>query len=427
PPAPPPAAAISVARLTHDESAIWSSTPVKTGDWLQPGDFELLKGSAEITFDSGTEIRIKAPATLTITSASHALLASGKATVHIPEQAAGFVLETPKATVSEQGTRFGIAVDLLGETEIHVTEGFLELDPKRGDIQPMLIARNQPIRLEEDKLLTAGSTNYRPNEFPSRLPPNPLFNPTGLLHWDFNSASTGEETFRNTGFIGDRETGFPARARSRNKESSHSLVTGRFGNAVKLNGFGAFLDTSFPGIAGSEARSIAFWIKIPPNTPLAHAYAIVSWGDPKATEAGHKWQIGWNTAGDNQGTRGAIRTEAGHAFNVGSTDLRDGRWHHVVSVFHGGKDARVATHIRHYVDGRLESCSASKDAPVDTLVNSPDSFPLTIGRRLESDAIFRTFKGSLDELYIFPVALTPEQIYQLYKHNQIAGPSLSLR
>jgi hypothetical protein len=35
------------------------------------------------------------------------------------------------------------------------------------------------------------------------------------------------------------------------------------------------------------------------------------------------------------GVLGAIRTEVGGGYLVGSTNIADGRWHHVVSLFNG--------------------------------------------------------------------------------------------
>ncbi len=411
----------SIARLTSAQDARWEGPSPEIGDWLHLGNLRLTRGQASVTFDNGAEVQLQAPASLMLMNMTRAVLKSGKATVHIPDQAIGFALETPKATFREQGSRFAVAVDDNGETEIHVLTGFVELEPKSGDIKPLLVQRNQSLGSRNNFTVSADNVSYTLDQFPSRLPIDPSFNPASFLHWSFDSANAGPDTFRNSSPHGAGTMDFPARARSRDPESSHALVSGRFGSAIRLNGFGAFLETSFPGVGASSPRTVAFWLRIPPDTRLEHAYSIVSWGlsdwAPEKFGPGHKWQICWNVGGDNNAPLGAIRTEAGQSFNVGTTNLCDGRWHHVVSVFQGGKNARMSTHVRHYVDGRLEVPGDSRDAVVDTLIADPNSFPLTVGRRIENDR-FRTFKGMLDELYVFPVALTPEQINLLYLENK---------
>ncbi len=199
-------------------------------------------------------------------------------------------------------------------------------------------------------------------------------------------------------------------------KASVGLIPGRFGNAVQLNGEDAFLATGIAGIAGPDPRSIAFWVRLPANSSEIFAYSILSWG---AAQAGGKWQVGWNTGTDNRGTRGAIRTEVQDGYQIGSTNLLDGRWHHVAIVFLGGPGSGTTSHLRrHYVDGRLEPTTAVKARPISTMVSGPKALPLSIGRRIESGPFFRTFKGELDDLYILPSALTPEQIQALYHANQ---------
>ena len=153
---------------------------------------------------------------------------------------------------------------------------------------------------------------------------------------------------------------------------------------------------------------------------IEQRYAIVAWGAPMAQDGG-KWQLAWNVGNPPNapqgGVHGAIRTEFGGGYVVGTTDLRDGRWHHVVSVFQGSGPGGDADRIRHYVDGRLEKVSAVIDGQINTRLLEARSRPTYIGRRLEDDFPEFGLKGGIDELYIFPCALTPEQIQELYQNN----------
>jgi hypothetical protein len=410
----PPAEPEYVARITRNANAIWKSQPLKAGDYLQPGTLNLRSGSAEITFDCGATVLLQGDSSLILTSATWARLENGKATVTIPQQARGFILETPSTLLSQRNSRFGVAVDQDGSAEVHVLDGRVELNGKWGDLASLMLAKNRPARVNRDGILLAGE-RYRPDQFPVRPPATPELLPKWFLHWTFDTAATTRDTFRESGLRPPGLPTYPAEVRLTGDKASVSLIPGRFGNAVQLNGQEAFLATAFPGIAGNDPRSIAFWIRLPQNSSEIFAYSILSWGSPSA---GNKWQIGWNTGTDNRGTRGAILTEVQGGYKVGSTNLLDGRWHHVAIVFLGGPGAATDGHLRHYVDGRLEQTTAVKSHPISTSISGPKALPLSIGRRIEADTNFRTFKGDLDELYILPTALTPEQIQALHLANQ---------
>ncbi|MCU0796631.1 MAG: FecR domain-containing protein [Akkermansiaceae bacterium] len=412
---PPPAEEPDyVARITRSADAVWKSQAIQAGDYLQPGTLELAAGSAEVTFDCGASVLLQGGSSLILTSATRARLESGKATVEIPREARGFIFETPSTLLSEHNSRFGVAVDGDGSAEIHVLEGRVELNGKWGDLASLMLGKNKPVRVNREGILLAGE-RYRPDQFPVRPPAGPELLPEWFLHWSFDSAATSRETFRESGHRPPGMPVFPAEVRLNEEKASVGLIPGRFGNAVQLNGEDAFLATGFPGIAGHAPRSVAFWIRLPANSSEIFAYSILSWGSPTP---GNKWQIGWNTGTDSRGTRGAIRTEVQGGYKVGSTNLLDGRWHHVAIVFLGGPGAATDSHIRHYVDGRLEQTTAVKSHPISTGTSGPKALPLSIGRRIESDTHFRTFKGDLDELYILPTALTPEQIQVLFLENR---------
>lgn len=413
PPLEIPAATDFVARITRDTGAEWAGTGHASGAWLRAGELRLEKGSAEITFDSGATVVLEARAVLEVTSPTRARLDRGKATVHIPQQASDFVFETPSTQLSQRMTRFGVVVEDDGQSEIHVLDGRVELTGKWGQLQSLVLEKDRPVRVDGAGALLA-ARRYAPENFPAAQPASPDLLPPWFQHWSFDTATTAEDTFRDSGRRPDDMPAFPAQVRLASPDASVGLIGGRFGNAVGFNGRDGFLATRFPGIEGNAPRSVAFWIRIPPDTPDTFAYSMISWGSPTA---GEKWQIGWNTGSDNRGTRGAIRTEVGLGYHVGSTDLRDGDWHHVVSIFLGGKDARSASHIRHYIDGRLESTTATGDRAVNTRIEGADAYPVSIGRRIEDDGVFRTFKGDLDEIYLFPLALTPEQVVSLYQSN----------
>lgn len=109
---------------------------------------------------------------------------------------------------------------------------------------------------------------------------------------------------------------------------------------------------------------------------------------------------------------------------VGSTDLRDDKWHHIAVVLYGGETSNISTHVMLYVDGKLEKTENKSIAKVNTQLNDPKSRALSIGRNIGFNKHAahdkqNYFKGSVDELYIFEAALSQQQIQSLMKNGRL--------
>ncbi|MGC4014365.1 MAG: FecR domain-containing protein [Luteolibacter sp.] len=406
-----------VARLAQATDAKWRNVRPEVGQWIPTGVLELTEGSAQIAFDSGASVRLQAPARLDVSSPNHARLDLGKSIVDIPEQAVGFVMETPTGELRRRGSRFGVAVEEDGHTEVHVLAGEVELNPKRGNRDSLKLSQSNPVRFA-DAGVTNEAPRYAPADFGNVARTDSALMPKSYLHWSFDDVNTTTGTFAETGVRLAGENPYPA-SMVELKDATHpTLVPGRFGTGVKLDGFSSVISTRFPGYAGNQARTVAFWVMIPQGTPDTFSYSVLSWGSSHPGVGG-KWQIAWNNCKDNTGKKGALRVEVQGGASVGSTDLRDGKWHHVAVVFPGGP--RSSTNdIRYYIDGRLDSSTYVKTQEIHTVVDGPNSFPLTIGHRVDDDSNY-SFRGSLDELYVFPVALLPESIEALYQRNMPPG------
>ena len=91
------------------------------------------------------------------------------------------------------------------------------------------------------------------------------------------------------------------------------------------------------------------------------------------------------------GVKGALRTEYGNGYIIGSTDLRDGRWHQIISIYNGSGVGDTDS-IQLYVDGKMEKISAYVENEISTILDHPKSEPVTIGKG---------FHGSIDNLRIY--------------------------
>ncbi len=411
-------AAKAIARLTGAENAVWiGDAPATPGDWIGDGPLELVSGTAMIIFDCGASVQLRGPAKLHLTSPVRALLERGRATVDIPRQAYGFVFETPSTEISRRLSRFVVVVEDDGQSEIHVLDGRIQLAGKLGDLDALQLAKDLAVRFDGSGGILPG-VRYEASQLATSVPESADLLPEWYLHWSFDASDTTAGTFKETGRHEQIAPPFTAQVHLAHPEAEVSLVPGRFGNAVRMNGRRGFLATKFPGISGNQPRTVSFWVRIAPETHDTLAFSFLSWGT-KDDAGGGKWQLGWNTGANNPGVVGAIRTEVEQGYHIGSTDLRTGNWHHVVSVFTGGEGADIASHVRHYVDGRLEATTAVRSRKVDTRTIGEKALPLTLGRLLEADNDrSRTYGGELDEVYLFPCALTPEQIERLYRENR---------
>jgi hypothetical protein len=108
---------------------------------------------------------------------------------------------------------------------------------------------------------------------------------------------------------------------------------------------------------------------------------------------------------------------------VGTTDLRDDRWHHCAVVMYGGHRPDSATHILLYLDGELEPAARKAVREIRTEIAGADAHNMWLGRNLSYGpprneySMGRFFRGDVDEVFVFNVALDQEQIRSLMKYN----------
>ncbi|MCM8541499.1 MAG: FecR domain-containing protein [Lentisphaeraceae bacterium] len=389
---------MSVARVT----SYTGHGRIREGDWLVPGDIDIESGKLEITFDSGAVILLQGRSSIRLETASQAFLNFGKVSAKVPEEAIGFILNTPQGTVVDLGTEFAVNVDEGEAMEVHVIDGEVEAGTFGGN-EPKLLKKDESLRIDNSGLVSV-DTKLDPSSF-SRVPEfSSEFN-YNYIHWPFDSVENGLVLDEGNGGLGGKfDLQLP--------NASENIKPGKIGSALYLSGKKEYAQSSFAGIGSSNPRTVAFWVKIPPDSAKSEAYAIVSWGKVAPSQ---KWQVGYNPNPDN-GVVGAIRTEFSLGYVIGTTDLRDGRWHHVVSMFVGGKKPNVATHVRHYIDGKLEGVSGFRPRKINTNISGPDTQPVLLGKYINHNGWY--FRGKVDEFYIFDGALTPHQI-SLLKRDEI--------
>ncbi|HET6409513.1 MAG TPA: LamG-like jellyroll fold domain-containing protein, partial [Chthoniobacteraceae bacterium] len=402
-----------VATVARLESAQWHDNRgmLRTGDKLARGRFALASGFAALRFVRGAELLVEGPAEFELISPNRVRFRSGNVFAHVPQQAIGFTIEGPTGRVVDRGTDFGVHIGEKG-MEVHVLKGLVEAGRGRA-LQPL--RENQAIQMSAKQINTIPADAGR---FLTNLPPKSV-QPVGWVHWRLDE-NEGEET-HSTG-AGMDGVSKPAKLLSLEGASRGPQWTnGQFGSALSFDGKDDYVQTDFSGISGSAARTVAFWIKVPRDFEPKNGYAIVCWGSTKELTEG--WQISVNPKED-QAPLGCLRVARIGGPILGTTDLRDDRWHHVAVVLYGSEHASVSTQVLIYIDGNLERTVRKGMLNVRTDTAGPNTrkvaFGLNIGPANPDPSrppAWRVFRGCLDEIFICDSALTQQQVRELMLRN----------
>jgi hypothetical protein len=172
-----------------------------------------------------------------------------------------------------------------------------------------------------------------------------------------------------------------------------AYAAGMIGQAIDFDGASWVNVSGYQGVAGTQSRTCAAWIK------TADLGEILAWGQ---NVAGQKWIF---RVQETNGILGAIRMEVNSGYIVGSIDLRDGQWHHVAAVLvdDGSPDVNE---IELYVDGILEAVSASEGEPINTAADGD----VRIGQAAWGA---RPFTGQIDDVRIYRRVVSQAEIANL--------------
>ncbi|MFK7777983.1 MAG: hypothetical protein QM501_07630, partial [Gimesia sp.] len=120
-----------VATLVRSTDCKWGkdNRPLFSGQRLLSKDLYLKEGVAEFRFDSGIRLVLEGPTAIKIESANSVKLRSGSVVLHGDESAPEFELITTQAKFFDVGTLYGIKVAENNDTELHVFEGSVRIQP----------------------------------------------------------------------------------------------------------------------------------------------------------------------------------------------------------------------------------------------------------------------------------------------------------
>lgn len=385
---------------------------ISVGDSVKAGSLELSEGFTELRLKNGVTLTLEAPVTLEFLSEDLVYLHKGNVVAKVPENAIGFTVNTPNTEVVDLGTEFGVRLDGKGNSEVHVME---------GEVKARTLGTETFSHLyKNDALIFKGQSTpekiaSRPELFLRTLPGQSAENPQ-FLHWSFDDQGKVAEC-RGTGISG---AFYDGSLQATEGQEFPKRIQGAYGKGLYFNGVSAHVLTSYMGINGSSPRTVCFWAKVPKGFRRNNSYAMLGWGKMAPRSA---WQISPNPV-EEEGPLGHLRVGTHSSCVVGTTDLRDGQWHHIAVVMYGGELSNISTHVLMYIDGKLEPSSQKSVARINTAVNDERSHPLAFGQNLMQRSVEKPikqgyFRGALDEVFIFDTALNASQIRSLMERNSL--------
>jgi anti-sigma factor RsiW len=401
------------ATLRTSEDALFSiSHPATTDKKPAPGSMAmgsrllLRQGVMELKLASGVTALVEAPADLTLQTETRLQQSRGRIRFQVPEEAVGFQVLTPDLLITDLGTEFGVLASPESPDEVHLFDGKVEVSHRHG-LKKTEVLTGQVARVA-GPAGRLGPTPLRSEEFLESFQPR-------IPHLRFSFDSMDGDSLPVAGDHPDVPALSASWIPGRTDPKQSPLVPGKFGKAYRNHGKGDHIRTNWPGISGRSPRSVAVWLRLPADKPEFKRESILVWGD--TGEFGGKFDVSWNFHPE-LGQVGALQIICGPGYVVGSTDLRDGRWHHLAVVFGCEPDPETRIPVRLYVDGVLEKASKWRYFMPYTTPGWDANTELRVGISFDSKGVPRgTLQGELDELYIFSGVLNDEGVRRVMNSN----------
>ena len=136
------------ARLDTKAGARWvsASVPTDTGSQIGCGRLKLAAGLVSIQFEIGALLELEGPADFEILNPTRCRLNSGKLLATVHSNFKGFVVETPNAILTDQGTSFCVSVQTDGESKMQVLDGRVDVADRRTGVEKKVFG-NSSVRL----------------------------------------------------------------------------------------------------------------------------------------------------------------------------------------------------------------------------------------------------------------------------------------
>lgn len=420
-----------VATLARSVGAEWIE-PVHgptSGTRLAPGWLKLRRGTVQVDFLSGARVVIEGPAEFQLIGENEGFCQFGKVKAHVPESAHGFKVGSPKVSLVDLGTEFGMDVPVDGNPEVHVFEGSVALtEPVTRQLR-----QGESVRVESGALRDlADSETTFPDEGDLTRKADAA---DRQRHAEWRAAaerfaSTPEllAYFRSDVGTADSRTLLNLAEQRREGTSDATLIGVRWsegrwpgGRALEFTSPGDRVRFLIPG--GTAAITTAAWVRVDslPNKRNGLLFA----SNPREFEFQWSFTRGGELLAAISRTSPPVRVFDVSTSGSAVTPMDYGRWMHIACTYDS-----ATGEFAHYKDGRLLGSSrVAKPLPItlDSMdfgnwAARPDQPEWAWERMAANGYAVRNFTGRLDEFALLARALTEAEIQALYQTGDFHAP-----
>jgi len=418
-----------VAIVTRLVDVKWKAglQPLHIGDALQPGEFAIETGHAQIEFFSGATVIVEGPASLQLHSASLAHVRSGRLRAMVPPAARGFSLQVDDLKVVDLGTEFALSVS-SEEASIQVFDGEVELH-QPAQKKRLLTAGQALTRTAGGKYIKAATTPQKFVDISGLASRANGQNTARFQRWKDWSAELRQDPQLLLYYAFDQpqtsQRRLPCSITPVQRDLDGAIVganyvSGRWASKAALE-FKQPADrvrVNVPGEHGSLTFSC--WVKI---DSLDRWYNSLFLTDEYNQGEPH-WQIldtgqlffSVRSKPDHDGKGKPLHGATHHP--VLSPPFwkpsMSGKWLHLATTYNAANGA-----TSHYLNGQPLH---TEKIPRKLVVKTTRIGPATLGNwssptRPEAGFAIRNLNGSIDEFAVFSAALTPAKIKEIYEHG----------
>ena len=394
--------------LSRSESLVWEmGEPAEDGKLTRGQHLRASSGLAEIEMGNGARIVLEAPFEVKLPADDSVELVSGRLVARCPPSAGGFTILTPQGTVKDLGTELAVHVEAHGAVEAHVLTGSAEVAGLR-EARHISLFDGEAVRMDatSTRRVAADASAF------VTVMPLPEDAPTGYVHWNMDEGQGLKAADSGHGLAGgaDASLALGADGGGKTGSSAPEWIKGVRGTGLAFDGAGSYAESTYRGIEGALPRTVALWMRS--GDPEVHSGAgILSWGSVLEDSA---WQISLNWSAVD-GNIGRLRLGTYAGCIIGTTDLRDGQWHHIAVVMYPPSHPGAAVNVLLYVDGKLEPISWRWTFRVNTNIRQAEH-GVSLGRHVSLiNKTRKFFHGELDDVFILGRPLMQEQILRLMR------------
>ena len=394
----------SLALMVNEAGARFADGAGPAAVSFVPGDYALTHGVAHVRFLNGTDVVLVAPADFTITDALHMRMTRGSMRALVPPSGYGFVVDTPQARYRDLGTEFGVTAGDAGErSDLHVFAGQVEVYPPGTSTPSATLTGGESLRHRHgltERLPAADERHYPTPQSISlmrweRQREDLQNDPDLVFYHSFVPLADRPEILRDTARHGMGVDGTISGAR---------WVTGRWPGkqALQFEQAGDRVALTIP--EEFTQVTLAAWIKIDRLDHAANGLLMsVGWRPGNL-----QWQL------DRRGSPAptAIYSSPKRQVIWSKASLPIGRWAHCAMTVDRSTSDPTIGRVLNYVNGELAGESRINIAG-GTIRIRPGACMIgtwIADNKAQED---RDFRGRMDELAMWRVALPAERIAQL--------------